>query len=119
MGDSESTFEDPASQDTSAQDEGSYAEPGAYTNPDGTTGYAGTQSGGDDPNLGEESGDYPASVGATLAVGGILIELGGGAVVAGMEAGGIISAGFAKAADVSMMVIDMGVEGGDAIFGGE
>jgi hypothetical protein len=71
--------------------EGSYAEPGGYTSPDGTTGYSGVQSGGrDDGDVGD-TGDYEASFAANFAVVGIGIELGGGAVLAGLAADGIIA----------------------------
>ncbi len=97
-------------------DEGSYEEPGAYSNADGTTGYAGLTS-GEVPDHGEESGDYPASVGAAIAVGGIVIELGGAGVAAGLEAEGIITAGMAEGADLGMFVGFRVIEGIDAIWG--
>ncbi len=121
MGDSEESYQDPSTEDSGAEDtsgdEGSYAEPGAYTNPDGTTGYAGTQSEGTSSYFGEDSGNYDASVGAAVAVGGLGIGLGGEAVFAGMEAAGIISEGVAEAGGQALMGIDMGIEGLHAIFG--
>jgi hypothetical protein len=80
----EGDLDDPVAEGGS-DDEGNYAEPGGYTNPDGTTGYSGLSS--EIPDAGDESGDYPASLGATIAVTGGLAELAGGALVSGLVAG--------------------------------
>ena len=88
-------------------DEGVYEDPGGYSTPEGTTGYSGLTS--DEPEPPEEGSDYPASVGAALAVVGGIIELGGGALAAGSTA--------AKLIDGSLFGIFRLAEGLDLVYG--
>lgn len=101
----EGDLDEPVDQGASDEGDDPYANTGGYTNPDGSTGYSDISS--EMPEGGDEGGDYPASVGAALAVGGILIEMTAGAVFE------------STALDKGLWVVSRVVEGADAVWGAE